>query len=163
MRKIIDFLFKNKNSNLDEHQEQVMLKIEHNGCWFAFWGLFIAMTIESLIYGFGEIRILAGEWIMFMCLALYLTVASIKNGIWDRKFKANTTTNLIFSLMAGGFVVVFEFFVIYKRYSDYLLGSFAAGIFTGIFTFILTFAMLEVCTKLYKKKRKQLEQEDETE
>ena len=99
----------------------------------------------------------------YICLALYLTVASIKNGIWDRKFKANTTTNLIFSLVAGGFVVVFEFFVIYKRYSDYLLGSFAAGIFTGIFTFILTFAMLEVCTKLYKKKRKQLEQEDETE
>ena len=98
-----------------------------------------------------------------LCIALYLTVASIKNGIWDRKFKANTTTNLIFSLMAGGFVVIFEFFVIYKRYSDHLLGSFAAGIFTGIFTFILTFAMLEVCTKLYKKKRKQLEQEDETE
>ena len=65
--------------------------------------------------------------------------------------------------MAGGFVVVFEFFVIYKRYSDYLLGSFAAGIFNGIFTFILTFVMLEMCTKLYKKKRKQLEQEDETE
>lgn len=125
--------------------------------------IFTPPIISGFQFSFGEIRILAGEWIVFMCLALYLTVASIKNGIWDRKFKANTTTNLIFSLVAGGFVVIFEFFVIYKRYSDYLLGSFAAGIFTGIFTFILTFAMLEVCTKLYKKKRKQLEQEDETE
>ena len=125
--------------------------------------IFTPPIISGFQFGFGEIRILAGEWIVFMCLALYLTVASIKNGIWDRKFKANTTTNLIFSLVAGGFVVVFEFFVIYKRYSDYLLGSFAAGIFTGIFTFILTFVMLEMCTKLYKKKRKQLEQEDETE
>ena len=125
--------------------------------------IFTPPIISGFQFRFGEIRILAGEWIVFMCLALYFTVANIKNGIWDRKFKANTTTNLIFSLMAGGFVVVFEFFVIYKRYSDYLLVSFAAGIFTGIFTFILTFVMLEVCTKLYKKKRKQLEQEDETE
>lgn len=163
MRKIFDFLFSNKNSNLDEHEEQVMLKIEHNGCWFAFWALFIAMAVESLIYGMGEVRIMAGEWIIFMCLALYLTIACIKNGIWDRKFKANTPTNLICSLIAGGFVVIFQFFIIYGRYSDNLIGSLAASAFTGIFTFILTFAILELCTKLYKKKRKQLEQEDETE
>ena len=96
-----------------------------------------------------------------MCLALYLTVASIKNGIWDRKIKANTSTNLICSLAAGGFVVIFQFFIIYGRYSDNLIGSLAAGAFTGIFTFILTFAILELCTKLYKKKREQLEKEDE--
>ena len=163
MRKIFDFLFSNKNSNLDEHQEQVLLKIEHNGCWFAFWALFIAMAVESLIYGMGEVRIMAGEWIIFMCLALYLTIACIKNGIWDRKIKANTSTNLICSLVAGGFVVIFQFFVIYKRYNDHFAGALGAGVFTGIFTFILTFAILELCTKLYKKKREQLEQEDETE
>ena len=28
-----------KKSNLDEMQEQELLKIEHNGCWLAFWGL----------------------------------------------------------------------------------------------------------------------------
>ena len=28
-----------KKSNLDEIQEQELLKIEHNGCWLAFWGL----------------------------------------------------------------------------------------------------------------------------
>ena len=31
-----------KNSNLDERQEQTLLRIEHNGCWLAFWGLLAA-------------------------------------------------------------------------------------------------------------------------
>ena len=26
-------------SNLDERQELKLLKIEHNGCWIAFWGI----------------------------------------------------------------------------------------------------------------------------
>ena len=38
-----------KKSNLDEMQEQAMLKIEHNGCWFAFWGLLAAMGIQMLL------------------------------------------------------------------------------------------------------------------
>ena len=27
-----------KKSNLDEMQEQELLKVEHNGCWIVFWG-----------------------------------------------------------------------------------------------------------------------------
>ena len=30
---------KKMKNKLDEMQELKMLKIEHNGCWFAFWGL----------------------------------------------------------------------------------------------------------------------------
>ena len=32
-----------KKNNLDERQEQIMLKIEHNGFWIAFWMLLAAM------------------------------------------------------------------------------------------------------------------------
>ena len=35
-----------KKSNLDEMQEQKLLKIEHNGFWFAFFGLFAAIMIQ---------------------------------------------------------------------------------------------------------------------
>ena len=34
-------------SNLDERQELKLLKIEHNGCWIAFWGLLIVMLIQK--------------------------------------------------------------------------------------------------------------------
>ncbi|MDD7312724.1 MAG: hypothetical protein PUH78_09820 [Clostridia bacterium] len=30
---------KKQKNNLDERQEQTLLRIERNGCWFAFWAL----------------------------------------------------------------------------------------------------------------------------
>ena len=40
-----------KKNNLDEMQEQELLKIEHNGCWLAFWLLFASMAVESFAFG----------------------------------------------------------------------------------------------------------------
>ena len=48
-----------KQNKLDEMQEQALLKIEHNGCWFAFWGLLVMMAAEALL-GFG-VKTMAGE------------------------------------------------------------------------------------------------------
>ena len=41
-----------RTNNLDERQEQVLLRIEHNGCWLAFWGLLAALIAEQFIFGF---------------------------------------------------------------------------------------------------------------
>lgn len=38
-----------KKSNLDEMQEQELLKVEYNGCWIAFWGLLAAIIIQSIL------------------------------------------------------------------------------------------------------------------
>ena len=80
----------NKKNALDEYQEQTMLKIEHNGCWFAFWGLLAAMMIQMVV--FQDAKAAAGEWVVFMCLALYMAAACIKNGIWDRHLTLSTST-----------------------------------------------------------------------
>ena len=61
-------------SNLDERQELKLLKIEHNGCWIAFWGLLIVMAIQMIV-GNDSIKNLAGEWAVFMSLAFFLRVA----------------------------------------------------------------------------------------
>ena len=63
-------------SNLDERQELKLLKIEHNGCWIAFWGLLIVMAIQMIV-GNDSIKNLAGEWVVFMSLALYLSIDEI--------------------------------------------------------------------------------------
>ena len=70
-----------KQNKLDEMQEQALLKIEHNGCWFAFWGLLVMMAAEALL-GFG-VKTMAGEWIIFMALACTsaLTVYDTVSGI----------------------------------------------------------------------------------
>lgn len=51
---------KKNKSNLDERQELKLLKIEHNGCWFAFWGLLAVMLVQLLL-GNNDAKNLAGE------------------------------------------------------------------------------------------------------
>ena len=144
-----------KKNNLDEMQEQELLKIEHNGCWLAFWGLLAAMALQMVMRVPG--RQMLGEWIVFMALSLYIVIACLRKGIWDRHLKANWKTNLIVSLLAavatGIFVILSNPYL--SEPLDYVL---VAGL-TGGFTFVLCFAALSVCTKLYRNRRNKLDKE----
>ena len=144
-----------KKNNLDEMQEQALLKIEHNGCWLAFWGLLAAMALQMVMRVPG--RQMLGEWIVFMALSLYIVIACLRKGIWDRHLKANWKTNLIVSLLAavatGIFVILSNPYL--SEPLDYVL---VAGL-TGGFTFVLCFAALSVCTKLYRNRRNKLDKE----
>ena len=145
-----------KKSNLDEMQEQALLRIEHTGCWLAFWGLLAAMAIQGLL-GAG-IRELAGEWIVFMGLALYLAVSCLHKGIWDRKLKANWKTNLIVSLIAGIGVGVFDA-VLFLRYDMQWPDLALIAVIPAVITFVLCFAALTVSAAIYKKRREKLDRE----
>ena len=144
-----------KKSNLDEMQEQELLKIEHNGCWLAFWGLLAVMAVQRVMRVPG--RQMLGEWIVFMSLSLYIAIACLRKGIWDRRLKANWKTNLVGSLIAA--VATGSLVALYNPYLseplDYVL---VAGL-TGGFTFVLCFAALSISMKLYKKRREKLDQE----
>ena len=144
-----------KKSNLDEMQEQALLKIEHNGCWLAFWGLLAAMALQMVMRVPG--RQMLGEWIVFMALSLYIVIACLRKGIWDRHLKANWKANLIVSLLAAvatGILVTLSNPYLSEPL-DYVL---VAGL-TGGFTFVLCFAALSVCTKLYRNRRNKLDKE----
>ena len=144
-----------KKTNLDEMQEQVLLKIEHNGCWLAFWGLLAVMAVQMVLRVPG--RQLVGEWIVFMALALYLAAACLRAGIWDRHLQANRKTNGIASLLAAiamGILAILNNPYLTEPLDYVLVGSITAGS-----TFILCFAALSVCTKLYKKRRNKLDAE----
>ena len=144
-----------KKSNLDEMQEQELLKIEHYGCWMAYWGLLAAMVIQMVMRVPGAQML--GEWIIFVIMSLYICIACMRKGIWDRRLKANWKTNLVISLLAA--VVVAVLVVLSNPYLseplDYVL---TAGL-TGGFTFVLCFAALSIGIKLYKKRREKLDQE----
>ena len=144
-----------KKSNLDEMQEQALLKIEHNGCWLAFWGLLAAIALQMVMRVPG--RQMLGEWIVFMALSLYIVIACLRKGIWDRHLKANWKANLIVSLLAAvatGIPVTLSNPYLSEPL-DYVL---VAGL-TGGFTFVLCFAALSVCTKLYRNRRNKLDKE----
>ena len=145
-----------KKNNLDEMQEQTLLRIEHNGCWLAFWAL-LAVIVAECLMGF-ELKAIAGEWIVFMVLAFYLTADCLRHGISARRLKADGKTNLLASLIAGIAVAV----TVALRVSSFAtepLDYVIAGGISGVCTFLLCLAALSISTALYKKRKEKLEQE----
>lgn len=151
-------MMKIKQNNLDEMQELKLLHIERNGCWLAFWGLLAVILVETVLDT--NFRLLAGEWIVFMCLALYLSVSCMRQGIWDRRLRPDLKTNLIASTAAGLVCGIIFFLVSYRNYGK-LVGSIATGIFMFLFVFFSTAVVLTVSAAIYKKRVKKLESDEE--
>ena len=151
-----------KRNNLDERQEQILLKIEHNGCWFAFWALLAALIVQQFIFG-SDFRYIIGEWIVFMALAIYLCVACLRNGIWDRRISPTGKTNLLVSVIAAVIFGVVMFAFTYFRFPGKIQGSIAAGVISGVAVFVICFLVLQVMLASFRKKQRKLEEEPEEE
>ena len=145
-----------KKSNLDEMQEQALLKIEHNGCWLAFWGLLAAMGIQLLL-GIGG-KALLGEWIVFMGMCVYLVAACLRQGIWDRRLKANGKTNLVVSAVAGVAMGIY-FAILLKDTEMDLIVYLMICLIPAIVVFALCMLLLTLSMAVYKKRRAKLDQE----
>ena len=145
-------------NNLDEMQEQELLKIEHNGCWLAFWLLLGAMIVQSIVFRGMSFQTLAGEWIVFMILALYLAFACARKGIWDRKIPMSNKANLIISLIAAVVVGAFNAVMIFKNYQK-PVGTMAAALITTVITFVICFAALTMMMKHTEKRKALMEAE----
>ncbi len=150
---------KQSKSNLDEMKELELLHIERNGCWIAFWGLFTVQAVQFAMSGGALNRELAGEWIVFMILSLYLAVACLRKGIWDRHLKPNFTTNLIVSLLAGAVCAVMFFVKSYYNYGS-LSGSIATAIFSFVFYSALCLGVLSITAALFKSRKNRMENEE---
>ena len=153
---------KNVKNNLDEMQEAKLLQIEHNGCWLAFWGLLAAIVVELFVFGVENMRYFLGEWIVFMALCVYLGEACLRNGIWDRRLKADRKTNAIVSLIAGTAAGLVFAAISLVRYHS-VPGAIATFAMLFVFVGAACYLALSLTAKEYKKKLAQLESEDEEE
>lgn len=151
-------------NNLDEMQEQKLLKIEHNGCWLAFWGLLAAMLAQSFIYAEDASRYMAGEWAVFMLLSVYMLADCLRAGVWDRHLKASPKANLLYSGVAAVVMGVAYFFIALKNYGD-MRTAILTGVMMLASVFVACFLALLFCAAIYKKRLKKLESqgEDKTE
>ena len=154
-------LFQEKKNNLDEMQEQKLLKLESRGFWLTWWALLAAMAVQLLVYGVEAYHLLLlGEWAVFMLSGVYMAAACIKQGLWDRKLKPNFRTNLLMSLAAG--VVTGCFMGVYSFRS---FGEAEAAWWTvamvGGFTFALCLLALSLSAAAYKKRRQKLDEDSE--
>lgn len=152
---------KAEKNYLDERQEQMLLQVEHRGCWLAFWGLLIALTVQFILGR--DFTYMAGEWIVFMVLAVYIAGACARRGIWDRRFKPDTKTNMMFSIAGSVAFGVITFGAVYHRFPDTPMGSIASGVFAAGFAFVLIFFSLSAAAKIVTEKQRKLEMESDTE
>ena len=149
---------KNVKNNLDEMQEAKLLQIEHNGCWLAFWGLLAAIVVELFVFGVENMRYIIGEWVVFLALCVYMAEACLRNGIWDRRLKADRKTNAIVSLIAGAVTgLVFAAIAVVRYHS--IPGAIAAFAMLFVFISAACYVALSLTAKEYKKKLAQLESE----
>lgn len=146
-------------NRLDEMQEQKMLRIEHNGCWLAFWGLVIALFAQLIYYGPDCADKIIGEFVMFMCLAIYIAAACVKNGIWDRKLAPTWKMNLCASLLAGVVGGIVRFLILFRAYQS-VEACGAAGVITGINIFIICFVVLSISLLVYKWRENHAERDE---
>ena len=145
--------WKNK---LDEMQEQKLLKIEHNGVWLAFWGLFATIIIQIIIGKENILRSIAGEWIVFMLLSGCMLAACIKNGIWDRRLSPNPKTNASVSLIAGIATGLILFALFYGNSHSITLSA-VFGLCFSAGTFAVLFLVMSILSSLYKRRVNKLE------
>ena len=150
------------NSNLDERQEQALLKIEHNCCWLAFWGLLTALFVQHAMFG-ADLDRTIGELVVFMVLSVYLGASCMREGIWDRRLQPNAKTNAAISCIAGLVVGIGMFLQVHSNFPDKIGGCIAAGVFAALFTGTLCFAMLSISVVAYRKRIAELEAEPDDE
>ena len=153
----------NRKSNLDEMQELQLLKAESRGFWIGFIGLAVAMAIQAFLYDAESMGdMMSGEFIVVLCMGLYLIGSCLRNGIWDRHLKATPAVNIGLSLLAAAVTALFNAILSYRNYHD----AFTALIVFAVYFLMLSVVLsvtLTVCSALYRRKRRKLEEEDSDE
>lgn len=118
------FSLYSKKNQLDEMQEQTMRKIESHGFWLLWYSLLAAWIVQTV---FGAADKAAGEWVVFMIGCIYMVVACLRNGLWERHFSDTPLANAVYSLVAAVAVTLISGFS-----SGYWVGAAFAGVFAGI-------------------------------
>ena len=155
--KLAQFFGKNQ---LDEMQERTMLTIESRGFWLV-WSLLLAVLLGEGMLGF-TMREMAGTWVVFMIGCVYIIAACLRAGLWSRRIKNNTGTNVLLSLVGAAAIGVFTF-VRMSAFDVPLAIHLACAAIAAGFTFVLALAALLLCGAAYRKRHEELEKEADKE
>ena len=145
-------------NNLDEMQEQKLMKLEHNTCWLGYWLLVIAILVQLILTG--SVESIKGELVVLVILCLYLVIGCLRLGIWDRHMEANWKTNLLVSPIPGVIVGVVGVITSIRNFGYY--GFWTSALIFAMpffFTTVLTFVLLSLSTAIYHKRKEKLEEE----
>ncbi len=145
----------------DEREMQEYMRVERIGFWTMFYGVAVAIVVQSLLPGVDQ-RDVVGEIVILLLGGVAAIVGYVRKGLWSARFKMNAKTNLILSLIAAVIVAgIAALRLALSGISDKT--AFAPTVlFQFAFTFALTFGLSSILTAIVKKRRAKLEAEVET-
>jgi apolipoprotein N-acyltransferase len=149
---------------VDEREELDMLRTERVGCYVMFFGLLVAIVVQTAIFGYSLPHI-AGEFTVLLVAAAVILAGDIRRGSWDYFTKPGLKAYLLYSLAGSGiFSAVFVGIGYFRKQYDMplpaLLGIFALNF---VFLFIACFVALAFFGELTKRRKARLEKEYEEE
>ena len=152
---------KNKYAgNLDEMQNQKLLKLEEYGFWIVFWALLLSIVVQ-LTAGLG-IKEVIGEIIVFLMGSVYLAITTLKNGLWTRSTVPSRKGNALVSMIPAAVIGALNIFRMIQ-----INGVSANALFVtvGIMAaaYAGCFAILEVFRASSQKRRNELDDIGESE
>ena len=149
---------KKRTGNLDEMQNQQLLKLEEYGFWIVFWSL-LASIIVQLITGAGMKEVI-GEIIVFLIGSVYLAFTTLKNGLWARSSAPSRKGNALVSIIPAAVIGVLHVFRMIRG-SGISAGTLfiTAGVMAA--AYVGCFAILEGFRAVSQKRRDDLDDLDE--
>ena len=147
-------------NHLDEMQDQKLLKIEEYGFWVMFWALVCAIVIQLIIGG--SIKEVLGEIIVLLISSVYISVTTLKNGLWTRTSIPTRKGNALASIIPAVVICAIHIFKMIQNNrmeTKQLLitAAIAAAVYAGCFV------ILEAFRIAYNKRRAALDDIDEKE
>lgn len=147
---------RHKKSNLDEMQEQTLLQIEKKCFWLLYFLILCEITGKRVM-GMEEWAA-APETICFLAVSVFLVGSCLKNGIWDRRLKADWKMNLCVSLVGAAVSAVILLAILCRQFAFVRAVRYAAV--AAALSFAVIFGILSVCSGIYLRRKRQIEAQE---
>ena len=147
-------------NNLDEMQDQKLLKLEEYGFWVMFWALVVSIIIQLFLGG--TIKEVLGEIIVLLIGSVYISVTTLKNGLWTRTSIPTRKGNALASIVPAVLIGAIHILKMIQRNSMetkplLITAAVAVAVYAGCFV------ILEILRIAYNKRRAALDDIDEKE
>ena len=150
---------KNRTNNLDEMQDQKLLKMEEYGFWIMFWVLAIAIVVQLIIGS--TLKEVVGEIAVLLIGSIYIAATSLKNGLWTRtsipSMKGNAVTSIVPAVLLAAIHIIKMI-----RSESFNTSNVLFTVAIMVAVYVACFAVLEAFRAMYKKRRAELDDIDET-
>ena len=151
---------KEHHCHLDEMQDQKLLKLDEYGYWIVFYALLASIIIQFMMGG--TIKQVLGEIIVFLIAGAYLSLTTLKNGLWTRTSEPSRKGNAVVSVIPAVCIAAINAFKMIQNHKLETNSMLIAAALT-IAGYIGCYVVLEIYRTAYIKRRKKLDDMDETE